>query len=236
MNGIRPPDRGREPQKPQLLAWLSVLRTSYFVLGTGCRVLLFRVAKSGLVVAKTKQRLGLRWWWGGFTLLGLAVRQLADRAGTTERRYRASTGRPGPSGSWSFGRRGSPERAKASADAPSGLFASRGARLARRISCSCLGAGYFFVGSRNLGWWSRKRSSVSACGGWWLCPTFSSAASEATRKWHWKPRSVYRKGRPGSSDDALAREQRTRRPSGRLERSCEVLPGNGEPFRKGRAL
>ena len=50
------------------------------------------VAKSRLVVAKTIEGLGLRWGWGGFTLLGLAVRQLTDRAGTTERRYRALPG------------------------------------------------------------------------------------------------------------------------------------------------
>ena len=100
--------------------------TPYFVLRTSDWVLLFRVAKSGLVVAKTMERFGLRWGWGGFTLLGLAVRQLTDSAGTTERRYWAFTGRPGLSGSWSSGRRGNPERANASADAPSGFLASGG--------------------------------------------------------------------------------------------------------------
>jgi hypothetical protein len=51
------------------------------------------------------------------------VRQLTGSAGTTERRYRAPTGRPGPSGSRSFGRRENPERVDVSADAPSGFFA-----------------------------------------------------------------------------------------------------------------
>ena len=98
---------------------------SHWVLGTEYWIL-FGVAKSGLVVAKTIERFGLRWGWGGFTLLGLAVRQLTDSAGTTERRYRAPSGRPGPSGLWSSGRRGNPERAKASADAPSGFLSRLG--------------------------------------------------------------------------------------------------------------
>ena len=61
--------------------------------------------------------------WVGLLSLVLAVRQLTDSAGTTERWYRAFTGRPGPSGSWSFGRRENPERVDASADAPSGFLA-----------------------------------------------------------------------------------------------------------------
>ena len=64
--------------------------------------------------------------WVGLLSLVLAVRQLTDSAGTTERWYRAFTGRPGPSGSWSCGRRENPERVDASADAPSGFLACGG--------------------------------------------------------------------------------------------------------------
>ena len=115
--------------------WRSIGFGHHFVLGTGYWVLLFGFAKSRLVVAKTMERFGLRLGWGGSTLLGLAVRQLTVGAGTTERRYRAFTGRPGPSGPWSSGRRENPERANVSADAPSGFLASR-ARFARRTQYS----------------------------------------------------------------------------------------------------
>ena len=143
-----------------------LVTTSYWVLRTGYWVLL-RVAKSGLVVAKTMERFRLRLGWGGPTLLGLAVRQLTDRAGTTERRYRAFTGRPGPSGPWSSGRRGNPERANVSADAPSGFLAVWGSLRSPYLAW-VLRTGYWVLGtSRGREIWVGGRENdgaVSACG------------------------------------------------------------------------
>ena len=93
----------------------------------------------------------------------------------------------------------------------------------------------YFLGSRNLGWWSRKLDRAGACEAGWLWFRFSFLLERQLESGAGTPSRFT--GRADQLPQMMLFEQRKGRPSGRLWTVMWGSPRQrGVPFRKGRAL